>query len=163
MTLIENIPISYGKVINVITFYIESVDEKKEIQNIKKIEQDEFILKSPFILTSEEMLFLINNRRKKLNNSYIFDSVFSFDINATVNEINANHLDHFTTYKDENCLKDVHFNIIKSRITKYNSIILFFKKQTIQKVNSIKSSLKTSKAKGILKTNKQTKKVRFKL
>ena len=78
MTLIENMPISYGKVINVITFYIESVDEKKEIQNIKKIEQDEFILKSPFILTSEEMLFLINNRRKKLNNSYIFDSVFSF-------------------------------------------------------------------------------------
>jgi hypothetical protein len=163
MTIIENMTLSYGKVINVITFYIESVDEKTEIQNIKKIDKDEFILKTPFILSSEEMLFLIKNNKKKQNSSYIFDSVFSFDINASVNEINANHLDHFTTYKDENCLKDIHFNIIKSRITKYNSVIIFLKKQTIQKVNNIKSSLKTSKTKGILKANKQTKKVRFKL
>ena len=163
MTIIENMTLSYGKVINVISFYVENIDEKKEIQNIRKINQDEFILKTPFILSSEEMLYLINNNKKKINNNYVFDSVFSFDINATVNEINANHLDHFTTYKDENCLKDIHFNMIKSRITKYNSVILFFKKQTIENVKNIKSSLKTSKIKSILKTNKQTKKVRFKL
>jgi hypothetical protein len=163
MPILDDILISYGKVINVTTFYIEDADNNSEIQNIKKIDQDEFCLKTPFILSSEELLYLIDSKRKNINNTYIYDSVYSFDINATVNEINANHLDHFTRYQNESCLKDITFNIIKSRITKYNSVMIFLKGQNIKRNTNIKSSLKTSKLKANMKSNKQTKKVKFKL
>jgi len=162
MPILDDILISYGKVINVTTLYIEDVDNNSEIQNIKKIDQDELCLKTPFVLSSEELLYFIDSKRRKIHNTYIYDSVYSFDINATVNEINANHLDHFTRYNSESCLKDINFNIIKSRITKYNSVIIFLKGQNIKKNANIKSSLKTSKAKVNMKLNRQTKKVKFK-
>jgi len=163
MPNLDEILVSYGKVINVTTFYIEDEDDNSEVQNIKKIDQDEICLKTPFILSSEELLYIIDGKRKKINNTYIYDSVYSFDINATVNEINANHLDHFTGYKSESCLKDITFNIIKSRITKYNSVIIFLKGQNVKKNTHIKSSLKTSKVKANMKSCKQTKKVKFRL
>ncbi len=162
MPILDDVLVSYGKVINVTTLYIQETDNNSEIQNIKKIDRDELCLKTPFVLSSEELLYFIDNKRKKINNTYTYDSVYSFDINATVNEINANHLDHFTGYNSESCLKDIQFNIIKSRITKYNSIIIFLKGRNKKNVTNIKSSLKTSKAKANMKLNRQTKKVKFK-
>ena len=162
MPILDDVLVSYGKVINVTTLYIQENDNNSEIQNIKKIDRDELCLKTPFVLSSEELLYFIDNKRKKINNAYTYDSVYSFDINATVNEINANHLDHFTGYSSESCLKDIQFNIIKSRITKYNSVIIFLKGRNKKNVTNIKSSLKTSKAKANMKLNRQTKKVKFK-
>ena len=162
MPILDDILISYGKVINVTTFYIEEdTNSNSENKNIKKIDRDELCLKTPFVLSSEELLYFIDSKKKQINNTYIYDSVYSFDINATVNEINANNIDHFTGYKNESCLKDITFNIIKSRITKYNSVIIFLKMRNIKNVTNLKSSLKTSKAKANMKLNRQTKKVKF--
>ena len=158
MPILDDVLVSYGKVINVTTLYIEGSDS--EMQNIKKIDNDELCLKTPFVLSSEELLYFIDDKRKKTKNAYVYDSVYSFDINATVNEINANHLDHFTGYRTDSCLKDIQFNIIKSRITKYNSVIIFLKGRNVKTMTTIKSSLKTSKAPG-MKLNRQTKKVKF--
>ena len=113
-----------------------------------------------FIIGILLRLFYRDDKKKKTKNAYVYDSVYSFDINATVNEINANHLDHFTGYRTDSCLKDIQFNIIKSRITKYNSVIIFLKGRNVKTMTTIKSSLKTSKAPG-MKLNRQTKKVKW--
>jgi len=120
MTLINNITNSYGKSIDIISIYLD------ENYNINYINKNPYHLKTPYLIRSDEILFIVKEKQKLNNVKNKLINIYSYELDANVKELNSNKLNHFINYKKINIFNDINFNITNSILSKYNSIIIIF-------------------------------------
>lgn len=120
MTLINNMTNTYGKSIDIISIYLD------ENYNINCINKNPYHLKTPYLLKSDEILFIVKERQKINNIKNKLINIYSYELDANIKELNANKLNHFINYKKISIFNDINFNNTNSVLSKYNSLIILY-------------------------------------
>ena len=120
MTLINNMTNTYVKSIDIISIYLD------ENYNINCINKNPYHLKTPYLLKSDEILFIVKERQKINNIKNKLINIYSYELDANIKELNANKLNHFINYKKISIFNDINFNNTNSVLSKYNSLIILY-------------------------------------
>lgn len=101
-------------------------------QNHEIVRCEDFIyaLDTPFLLTSEELIYYIQNEIKnQYPYKYNFLNSYMFDFNCNIKEVCYAQLENLINFKIVTPYNDLQFEYNPSILSKYNTVFLIFKER----------------------------------
>ena len=94
---------------------------------IVRCEDFAYALNKPFILTSDELIYYIQNEIKnQYPYKYKFLQSYMFDFNCNIKEVCYAQLENLINFKTVTPYNDLHFEYNPSILSKYNTVFLLF-------------------------------------
>ena len=96
-------------------------------KEIVRCEDFAYALDSPFVLTSKELIYYIQNEIKnQYPYKYKFSNSYIFDFNCNIKEVCYAQLENLINFKTVTPYNDLHFEYNPSILSKYNTVFLLF-------------------------------------
>lgn len=114
---------TYGKRIDTIGIFLDD-DQAPSITNIIKQSVE---VSTSFRVSASELIQIIKIHQHKSVHRFAVDSIYMFDADADIHEINANDIELLSKFTPIVGFRDIDFTPVQNGIPEYNSVIIVFK------------------------------------